>query len=283
MKTYLDCIPCFFRQALETARLVTSDEREIREVLNAVSSLIPDISLDASPPEIGRQVYRTINEVTGIEDPYQNLKEKYVGIATSLYPDLKRRVNSSDDRLLTAVRLSIAGNVIDFAANPRFQLTRDIEETMASDFGVFDYDEFRETLEEAEDILYLADNAGETVFDRVLVEEIGKPVRYVVRDRPVINDATAEDAVLSGLDRVAEIISSGCDAPGTVLKFCSREFLRAYTNADMVISKGQGNYEALSQENRPLFHLLKAKCPIIARDIGTQEGGIILMKARRET
>ena len=281
MKTYLDCIPCFFRQALETARLVTSDEREIREVLNAVSSLIPKISLDASPPEIGRQVYRTISEVTGIEDPYRNLKEKYIGIATSLYPDLEEMVNSSEDRLLTAVRLSIAGNVIDFAANPQFQLTRDIEETMANDFGVRDYHEFRETLEEAKDILYLADNAGETVFDRLLVEEIGKPVRYVVRERPVINDATAEDAVLSGLDRVAEIISSGCDAPGTVLKFCSKEFLEIYTNADMIVSKGQGNYEALSQQNRPLFYLLKAKCPIIARDIGTQEGSIILMKAYR--
>lgn len=279
MKTYLDCIPCFFRQALETARLVTSDEREIREVLNAVSSLIPEISLDASPPEIGRQVYRTINEVTGIEDPYRNLKEKYIGIATSLYPDLEEMVNSSEDRLLTAVRLSIAGNVIDFAANPQFQLTRDIEETMANDFGICDYDEFRETLEEAKDILYLADNAGETVFDRLLIDEMRKPVRYVVRERPVINDATAEDAVLSGLDRVAEIISSGCDAPGTVLKFCSKEFLKIYTNADMIVSKGQGNYEALSQQNRPLFYLLKAKCPIIARDIGTQEGSTILMKA----
>ncbi len=280
MKTYLDCIPCFFRQALETARLATSDERRIRDVLNAVSSLIPTISLEASPPEIGREVYRIIYEVTGIQDPYRDLKEKYIGIATSLYPDLEEMVSSSEDRLLTAVRLSIAGNVIDFAANPQFQLTRDIEEIMTSDFGVFDYDEFREKLEGAEDILYLADNAGETVFDRLLIEEIGKPVRYAVKDKPVINDATAEDAVLSGIDRVAEIISSGCDSPGTIPEFCSEEFLTIYANSDMIISKGQGNYEALSGQNRPLFYLLKAKCPIIARDIGTREGSAILMKAK---
>ncbi|MFQ6083155.1 MAG: DUF89 domain-containing protein [Candidatus Aminicenantia bacterium] len=279
MKSYLDCLPCFFRQALETARIITSDKEKIREVLNAVSLLISKISLEASPPEIGREVYQVINEITGVKDPYKELKEKCIYQAISLYPELKRIINSSRDKLLTAVKLSIAGNVIDFGANPNFELKRDIEKILSQDFGINHYQEFCEKLNKAKKILYLADNAGETVFDRLLIEELGKPVIYVVREKPVINDATKEDALLSEINKVAEIISSGCDAPGTILPLCSTEFLKIYQTSDLIISKGQGNYEGLSEEARPIFFLLKAKCSTIARDIRIQENSIILMKA----
>jgi hypothetical protein len=136
------------------------------------------------------------------------------------------------------------------------------------------------TLKKAKKILYLADNAGETIFDHLLIEELGKPVIYAVREKPVINDATKEDAYLSGIHKIAKVISSGCDAPGTILKLCSKEFLKVYKNSDLIISKGQGNYEGLSEENRPIFFLLKAKCPTIARDIGIEAGDIILLKAK---
>lgn len=277
MKTYLDCIPCFLRQTLDTARIITKDERKIRRVMDAVSLLIPKISLEASPPEIGREIYRAINETIGVKDPYKDIKKKYIKIALSLYPELKKLVESSKDRLLTAIRLAIAGNVIDFAAHPDFVLEREIKEIISQDFGILHYDDFKRKLRQAREILYLADNAGETVFDRLLIEELKKPVKYVVREKPVINDATREDAILSGIDRVAEVISSGTDAPGTVLKYCSREFLEIYRSADMIISKGQGNYEALSEEKKPIFFLLKVKCSIIAKDIGVDEGSIILM------
>lgn len=281
MKAYLDCYPCFFIQALKTSRMVTSDEKKIWQVLNEVSLSLPEIPFDATPAEIGREVYRIISQKTGVRDPYKETKERNIQQALSLYPELKKLIDSSKDRLMTAVRLSIAGNVIDFGTNYDFDLKKDIERILSQDFSINHYKDFCEELDAAERILYLADNAGETVFDRLLIEELNRPVIYVVREKPIINDATREDAILSGIDKVSEIMSSGCDAPGNILKFCSDEFLETYRLADLIISKGQGNYEALSDENRPIFFLLKAKCRVVARDIGVEEGSIILAKARK--
>jgi len=281
MKSYLDCYPCFFTQAIRTSKMITSDDKKIWQILNEVSLSIPDVPFGATPPEIGREVYRIISERTGIKDPYRKIKEKCTRQALSLYPELKKLINSSEDRLMTAVRLSIAGNIIDFGANFDFDLKKDVGTILSQDFSINHYREFCEALDRARKILYLADNAGETVFDRLLIEEINKPVIYAVRARPIINDATREDALLAGIDKVAEIMSSGCDAPGNILKYCSDEFLKVYRSADLIISKGQGNYEGLSDEDRPIFFLLKAKCHVIARDIGIDEGSIILMKVSR--
>ncbi|HEC92753.1 MAG TPA: DUF89 family protein, partial [Candidatus Atribacteria bacterium] len=129
--------------------------------------------------------------------------------------------------------------------------------------------------------IYLADNAGEVVFDRLLieelVEELGKEVIYVVRGKPIINDALIEDALFCGINKVAKITSSGSDAPGTILQHCSLEFIKLYQDADLIISKGQGNYESLSEEDRPIFFLFKAKCPVIARDVGCNVGDMVLV------
>ncbi len=281
MKSYLDCYPCFFTQAIRTSRMITSDEKKIWQILNEVSLSLPEIRFGATPPEIGREVYRIISKRTGIKDPYRKIKEKCTRQALSLYPELKKLINSSEDRLMTAIRISIAGNIIDFGANFDFDLKKDVGTILSQDFSINHYREFCEALDKARKILYLADNAGETVFDRFLIEEINKPVIYVVRAHPIINDATREDALLAGIDKVAEIVSSGCDAPGNILKFCSDEFLKVYRSADLIISKGQGNYEGLSDEDRPIFFLLKAKCHVIARDIGIDEGSIVLMKASK--
>jgi len=261
--------------------MITSDEKKIWQILNEVSLSLPEIHFGATPPEIGREVYRIISKRTGIKDPYRKIKEKCTRQALSLYPELKKLINSSEDRLMTAIRISIAGNIIDFGANFDFDLKKDVGTILSQDFSINHYREFCEALDKARKILYLADNAGETVFDRFLIEEINKPVIYVVRAHPIINDATREDALLAGIDKVAEIVSSGCDAPGNILKFCSDEFLKVYRSADLIISKGQGNYEGLSDEDRPIFFLLKAKCHVIARDIGIDEGSIVLMKASK--
>jgi uncharacterized protein with ATP-grasp and redox domains len=280
MKAALDCYPCFFMQALKTSRIVTSDEKKILEILNEVSVTLPRIPFDVTPSEIGRQVYRIISARTGVKDPYRKLKDEFIRQALSLYPEMKKLIESSKDRLMTAVRLSIAGNIIDFGAHAKFDLKKDIERILSQDFAINHYPQFCKALARAKKILYLADNAGETVFDRLLIEELHKPVLYAVRESPIINDATREDALLSGIDEKAEIISSGCDAPGNILKFCSEEFLKAYQSAGLIISKGQGNYEGLSDEKRPIFFLLKAKCSAIARELRVEEGSIILAKAR---
>ena len=281
MNASLDCYPCFFIQILKTTRMVTSDEKKILQILKEVSAALPTIPFNVTPAEIGRAVYSIISRLTGVEDPYRKVKESCIHQALSLYPKMKRLIESSEDRLMTAIRLSIAGNVMDFGTDSSFDLTRELETILSQDFAIGHSREFLKALKNARTVLYIADNAGETVFDRLLVEEITQPVIYAVREKPIINDATREDALLSGLDRVSEIMSSGCDAPGNILKFCSDEFLSAYNSADLIISKGQGNYEALSDEEKPVFFLLKTKCKVVALDLEVEEGSIILADARQ--
>jgi uncharacterized protein with ATP-grasp and redox domains len=276
MKTYLDCFPCFMSQALRAARIATDDERQIKKVLDEVGMMLRDIPLESTPPQSGRLIYNKINAITGNPDPYREIKSESTEKALSLYPSLKRRVEESSERLLAAIRIAIAGNVIDFGAHWDFNLEEEIEEIFNKDFAAFDYNVFKECLDHADEILYIGDNAGECVFDRILIEELNKPVVYVVRDMPIINDATYEDAIKAGLDKVSAILSSGTDAPGTVLETCSAEFKKVYNNSRLIISKGQGNYEALSGERRPIFFLLKAKCQVIASNIGVNEGDIVL-------
>ena len=279
MKTYLDCIPCFFKQALFAARAAVDDEETIKEVLDRVGALVSDIPMYNSPPETGREIYRIVREVTGVDDPFAGLKAESIETALKLYPQFKQRVEASNDPLESAVRLAIAGNVIDFGANPDFQLEEEIQETLHLEPVINNYDAFRQNLETAQNILYIGDNAGETVFDRILIEAMARPVIYVVRERPIINDATMEDATRSGLGEVADIVSSGWDGPGVSLKEGSGTFLRHYDRADLIISKGQGNYETLSGEQKPIFYLLKAKCPVIARNLGVNKGDTVIKYA----
>jgi len=185
-------------------------------------------------------------------------------------------VEQSDDPLLTAIRIAIAGNVIDLGINKTFDLVKDVEKILAQDFAIFDYDSFRQRLDGAQNVLYLGDNCGESVFDKILIEQIKKPVIFAVRSAPIINDVTMEEAIESGLDEVANLMESGCVAPGTILSQCTEEFMEVYNSADLIISKGQGNYEGLSEADRPIFFLLKAKCHVIAKDLGVHEGDIVL-------
>ena len=275
MRTYLDCFPCFLSQALRVGRIATDDEKKIKRLLDEVGMLLKDIPLDSTPPETGRLIYQKAREITGKFDPYKEIKSETTRKALALYPSLKKRVETSKDKLLTGLRIAIAGNVIDFGVNENFDIEDGVHALLNKDLAICDYDRFRECLNQANEILYIGDNAGECVFDRILIEQMKKPVTYVVRDVPVINDATYEDAAEAGIDKVADILSSGTDAPGTILNTCRAEFKRVYDSSKFIISKGQGNYEALSNERRPIFFLLKVKCPVIAIDIGAREGDII--------
>ena len=277
MRTYLDCIPCFFKQALKAARIAGANEDIQKKVLDRLASEVPNFSLSSSPPEMGRIIYRLVKEVTEEEDPFRKVKEKYNRIALNMYPDLKDKVAHSEDKLLAAIRLAVAGNVIDFGVDSSFILKKEIRDAFKKDFAVFDYQEFKGILKNTKQILYLADNAGEVVFDRVLIEELNREVIYVVRNKPVINDALIEDAKFCGIDKIARVISSGSDAPGTILDLCSSDFLSLYVKAKLIISKGQGNFEGLTgRSNAPVFFLFKAKCPVIANDIGCKVDDIVL-------
>ncbi len=293
MKTYLDCIPCFYKQALVAARKSGADEQEQKAILDEVAVIIPRFPLSKPPVEMASNIYGTIRKRTGEADPYREEKLQSNRMAMELLPVLRQRVEGSPDRLLTAVELSIAGNIIDYVSRDRIDLEGELsgilsreEKSIKRERGEdFDYDTFRSDLKEARSVVYLADNAGETVFDRVLIEEIDRmdgdrEIIYAVKEKPIINDALIEDALFCGIDGVADVMSSGSDAPGTVLSLCSEEFLRHFRDADVIISKGQGNFEALSGEPGPIYFLFLVKCPVIARDCGCELGEVILRKSR---
>ncbi len=276
MKTYLDCLPCFLNQALRAGRIATNDETKIKELLDEVGAMIKQIPMENTPPETGAIIYKKISEITGNYDPYKAMKKTNIEHALHLYPELKEKVKKSDDRLLTAIRLAVAGNVIDLGVDKEFNIVEDVEKILHQEFAVFDYEFFKQELQKAKKILYIGDNSGEAVFDKILIEELGKPVTFVVREIPIINDITINEAKQIGIDKIAKIISSGTTAPGTILGLCNKDFIQIFNDADMIISKGQGNYEGLSGINRSIFFLLKAKCPVIARNIGVRENDIIL-------
>jgi len=277
MKTYLDCIPCFMEQALRVGRLSTEDEAKIKEVLNHFGDMVKELPLESSPPEIAMHVYDRIKQVTGNPDPFKHNKIDHIEKAQKLYPHMKEILAESDNRLLDAVKLAIAGNIIDLGASKTFNIEEDILKSLHMDLTINDFAAFKKHIDKSDNILYLGDNAGEAVFDKILIEEIDKPVTFAVREKPVINDITKEEAKLIGIDEVAEVVSSGTSAPGTVLETCTPEFQKIFNDADMIISKGQGNYESLSEIHHPIFFLLKAKCRVIAEDIGVEEGAHILM------
>lgn len=276
MKTYLDCIPCMMQQALRAGRIATNDEKKIKRLLDVVGEMIKDIPMEKTPPEMGNIIHQQIRKIIGVNDPYKKIKDLNISEVKSLYPELKEIVNHSDNRLLTAIKLAIAGNIIDFGMNNSFNINLHFRRILKQDFAVMDFDEFVKQYQKANSILYIGDNAGESVFDKILIEELGKPVTYVVRDIPIINDVTIDDAINSGIDEVAEIISSGSTAPGTILSLCNENFLERFNSAEMIISKGQGNYEGLSDVERSVFFLLKAKCPVIANDLKVKEDDIVL-------
>ena len=281
MRTYLECIPCFMQQALRAARMVTDDEKVIKQILDKTGDMVKSISMHTTPPETGMIVYQTVREMTGIEDPYKEIKQQHIAETKAIYPELEKLVAKSKDNLLVAIKIAIAGNIIDMGVNKSFDIIKDVNQILKQDFAIFDYLAFQKRLKTADSILYIGDNAGESVFDKILIKELKKPVKYAVRSIPIINDVTMEDAIASGLDEVAEIIESGSHAPGTILESCSKDFCDIFKTADLVISKGQGNYEGLSACNRQVFFLLKAKCAMISEHLGVKENSIILKEHKK--
>jgi hypothetical protein len=286
MKTFLDCIPCLIRQSLDIAALATPDETIHVRILREVLEIAKEMDLRQPPPVMAQQFHRRVREVTGESDPYRELKDSFNGLALEQYADFQNQVQQSARPLETAARLAIAGNVIDFGANSgltKQQLQEAILHAMSAPLEG-SVAGFSDAVSQASRILYLGDNAGEIVFDRLLIDRISpENVTYVVRGAPASNDATMVDAEASGITEMVEVIDNGSDAPGTLLDDCSQAFRARFERADLVIAKGQGNYESLSQVTKPIWFLLKAKCPVIARDLRCEVGSLILRASESAT
>jgi len=282
MKLNLDCIPCFQRQALQAVRFISDDEKLHERVLREVAKKLLESNWDSTPPELAHQVHSIVKRITNENDPYKEVKKESNDLVLKIYPELKQKVKKSRDPLRTAVRLAIAGNIIDFGVPQEFNLEDTIREVLKKKFAIDDYKKLKEKLKDAETLLFFVDNAGEIGLDKLLVETFLETkklekIDFVVKGGPIINDATLEDAVYMGLDRLpnSEFLAISNGEVGTGPARSSQTVKRWIREHDLVISKGQGNYEGLSEHNG-LFFMLMVKCPIIASDLGVEVGDIIL-------
>ncbi len=283
MRTYFDCIPCAIRQVLDSVRMINDDEAMHERVLREALGLWHEMDMRDSPPAVAQKVHRIVRKLSGVADPYLAVKDQYNRLALELYPDLRQTVAGSSDPFQTAVRLAIAGNIIDFGVNSTLEES-DVEQTIACSLtDPLDMDaleDLKKAVAEAKDILYLGDNAGEIVFDRLLIEQMPmEKVTFAVRGAPILNDALMADAEAAGLTDLVKVIDNGADAPGTILASCSKTFRRRFEKAGLIVAKGQGNFETLSDTDKDVFFLLRAKCAVLARHLDCALGRPLLMRS----
>jgi len=250
-------------------RMAGADEAAQQQAFFELGRMIPDMEMQKSPPWNSRKVYALINSLCKCYDPFYDVKKESNQLALDLYPELKKIVNESENPLITALKLSIAGNIIDYGALADFDIKKTLYESLNRPFGIWHFKEFYRALEHAENIIYLGDNAGEIVFDRLLIENIGKRVTFIVRGGPIINDVLMEDAKMAGITELADVVSNSLAVPGTILQEWPEELREKFYNADLIISKGQGNFESLSETDGNIFFLFIVKCDLVAMH-GTQ-------------
>jgi len=282
MRTYFECLPCFAKQAMTILEFIPGKHHEkfIRESMR----MLGDVDYSLTPPQLAGIMYKIAYKYTGKTDFYKEKKRKSNEFVMRLYPKLEESIRQSDDPFSTAVRYAVAGNIIDFGATHNFDmevLDKEICDALKStEITEEELNKLKSEIEKAENILYIGDNAGEIVFDKLLLSELPiERVVFSVRGGPVINDALIEDAETVGITDIVKVISSGAALPGTCPSECSDEFLSYFNNADLIISKGQGNYETLSSVNKNIFFLLKIKCPVVAKSLSGKIGHCVCMKS----
>jgi uncharacterized protein with ATP-grasp and redox domains len=284
MRATPSCIPCYLKQALSAAREVTDDPKIQRKVLNEVARLLPELPLESTPAENSTYALWRAHDALDCSDPFAAKKRHFNEIALTMYPHLNRLVQSSENPLHTAVRVASVGNIIDLGILDTVDLEATLKEVLEQGLAVDETEVLERRLRAGRRILYLADNAGEILFDKVLIEELGDrglDVVMAVKGAPILNDATMEDALAVGMEQAAGLLSNGSPMIGTDLKTCSKEFLREFRRADIIIAKGQANFETLNETSAPIFFVLKAKCPEVGRELGCVMGDVVAMFNRR--
>jgi damage-control phosphatase, subfamily I len=281
MRVHLDCFPCFLRQSIIALRLGTKDESLRETILKSTLDYIQDTDISKPPAYTTTFIHKKIRQMLGI-DPFKEIKSEYNQIALRLYPSLKTTIEKSPDPLWISTRLAIAGNVIDFGIFTSVDIEGAIRKALNNQLAVDDYSSFKNAISIADKILYLTDNAGEIVFDRLLIEtliQLGKEVKAVVKGSPVINDSTMDDAEESGLTEVCDVIDNGSEAVGTILEWTSSAFQKIFNDAQLVISKGQGNFETLIGAEKKIFFLFQSKCDVVSKELGLSTGSMLLKKS----
>ena len=269
MKTNLECIPCLQRQVVEAIRMATDEESEQERALREVMRALERMDWRENQLSIAKKVHGIVLQEFG--DPYIRVKEEGNRIALALYPEIKRIIEGSEDKIATAIKMSIAGNVMDFGPERRIDVNDAINRALTTKLDEETYKSFLKDLESSDKVLFFADNCGEIVFDKPLLELLNRRVRFVVKKRPILNDAMAKDAIEVGISNMPNI---------ELLEMETGENERLLEERSLVISKGQGNYEALS-EHKGVYFLLVAKCPLIAECLGVDVGSIVFSREIR--
>lgn len=274
---------CFFCFAKAFERLLENENMSIsarNSFTHKMTELYGKCQDDFSAPAFSRALHTILKKYTNNTDPYKEAKRKSNDFVLEMYPGLQSQVMLSDNPFDTALRLAIAGNIIDFAVSSNYDLESTIEKVLRTNFAIDHSKELKQALSNARTVLFLGDSSGEIVFDKLFIEYIKHSnLYYAVRGAPVINDATREDAEYVGINEVAQVISNGYDAPSTIIEHCSSEFKDVFNRADVIISKGQGNLEGLlNRTSKEVYFLLMVKCSVIADALHVNKGDFVIKK-----
>jgi hypothetical protein len=272
------CIDCFRRSYVRLFQKYKVQENNQNLFLKKFDEIVEG-SHNLSSPEIQRELSKTFCDLIGIDDPFFEEKQESNIVALDIFHKWYPIVFAESDSFTTTLRLAIAGNIMDYGASDYFDIDSVIIKVLHAEFAIDHSCLLKDKIEEATSILYLGDNAGEIVFDKLFIEaNMSDKVTYVVKGGAVLNDVTLKDAEEVGMKEVAQVITNGYDAPSTVLEKCSPEFIEHYNNADLIISKGQGNLEGLiNQNDNRLFFLLMVKCDVIAELLNVEKGSFIVL------
>jgi len=285
MKVYYECAPCFLRQAKEALDLATDNQSLKMEIMEELVGVVyNDFHKGAVSNVVGTRIHRIIKDRTGNEDPYLLEKRKGNEIALKFLPKIKKILNGRDG-LETYIKAAITGNLIDFGAlGVNFDVEKAICKNMEKEIALNQIDKLENELKSAKSVLYLADNSGEIVFDKLLIEKLKDydvDVTVALKEKPILNDACIEDAVQIGLDEVAKLVSTGTDSIGILYADISEEFKKIFEEADLVISKGLGNYEGITEMelgDKPVFCLFNVKCNAVAKSVGANVGDNVVLE-----
>ncbi|MFO8032498.1 MAG: ARMT1-like domain-containing protein [Desulfohalobiaceae bacterium] len=272
MQTFTECIPCFQRQIEKLADMVAAEDASLRmDIISECQKVIEQTDTQNPPPELAARIYTQAARICGQNDFYAEHKHKANTQVMRLLPQLQERIQASSDPILTALRFSLIANYIDAGVQEDFDWESALVQEKAQE-EIGGYLDLRKLLEAGQiKVMILGDNAGEIGMDTLLVRQLqslGAEVIYAVRAAPILNDATLEDARFVGMDRICRVISSGVDSPGTILSRCSNDFLDQLYASQIVISKGQGNFESLYDRVPGVFFAFKVKCPVVSRLTG---------------
>ncbi len=289
MKINYECLPCLVNQIVRVADITKADNKDI--LFKKIFACLGDIDFSKSNSEVIGSTFRLLKEHIKNDDPYRETREYYNKLFLDMIDKFENEINISFNPLEKALKYAIIGNLIDF--NPIHnssleEIMKCFEEVDNLSLTINHTEKLINDLASANILLYLGDNCGEICLDKLLIKKIKEynpsiHIYFGVRGKPVVNDSIEDDAYFVGIDEYADIISNGDDSMGTVISRTSDEFKHIYQAADIVISKGQANYESLSEQvGKNIYFLLMTKCEVIAKDIGIAQKSIVCMNINND-